>query len=623
MPKAAQVNIGVTNLTQNVEVPSSGVNFVMGQSVRGPFANPETLITSWQQFVSIFGGLLAGSDAPLMCKRLLERGGAVRFSRVGHYTDPTNASTLDAVKASHPDAQLITFDGPLVASNDIDATLNGDNIATVTFATSNDATLVALAAAFEALDDVASAVALDKGNSGDTEDNRQIMVVPVKGAELDITAITVTGGASQAVDTVTTLSSFIDKDGNNLFDIVPKYAGADANDFKVEITAGSNGGAAYFDLILTHTTDGVTVETYRNLTIDEFTTAANATFLDAVVNGSSFFDVVYKDLSALTGVVVPVAIEAYFYNGSDGSAVVDADYTGDSNAKTGFFAFDAYDDAYNIGVFDNGSDAVHIAGSSYAANRGDLVYFLEIPLTYKTQTQLIAQRDAYLVDSKYTYIYAGGLKIKDPITSQDKEILSMGDVMALANNTAKDFGEWRSFAGNQNGLITGALGVVNNFGAAGNFGQLNALAQRQINMVILRDNAIKLWGNFSAQLKDDQEKFINIVRLVLFLKKSLRPTLENFLEQPNDIPTWKQIYYTVKPFLDGLKTDRAIFSYDWQGDQDAANLQSLTINNPTDVTNGIYKVNLAIKAIASVQEINVDIILTPGGISFDVISELT
>jgi phage tail sheath protein FI len=108
----------------------------------------------------------------------------------------------------------------------------------------------------------------------------------------------------------------------------------------------------------------------------------------------------------------------------------------------------------------------------------------------------------------------------------------------------------------------------------------------------------------------------------MFLQKSLKPTLELFLEEPNDIPTWKRIYYTVKPFLDSMVNKRALYSYSWDGDQDAKNMQSLVINNSSDVTDGKYKVRFGIQAIPSIQEISVDIVMTEAGVSFELVGEL-
>ena len=133
MPNTANVNFRVTNLSQQVSTPSNGVSFVMGEPVRGPFADPKDRINSWAAFVKKYGGLKDDSLFPLLCKRALDKGAILRVSRVGHYADITDASTLDAVKAELPAIVILTFDAPLVTLNQIDLGINGTaiNISTI------------------------------------------------------------------------------------------------------------------------------------------------------------------------------------------------------------------------------------------------------------------------------------------------------------------------------------------------------------------------------------------------------------------------------------------------------------------------------------------------------------
>lgn len=94
--------------------------------------------------------------------------------------------------------------------------------------------------------------------------------------------------------------------------------------------------------------------------------------------------------------------------------------------------------------------------------------------------------------------------------------------------------------------------------------------------------------------------------------------LEKYLEEPNDFPTWRMIYLEVKPFLDGLvRPSRALFDYDWQGDQFVTKLSDLKINDATQVGLGKYKVKLFCKDIVSLQEFSVDIVITATGVSFE------
>ncbi len=89
------------------------------------------------------------------------------------------------------------------------------------------------------------------------------------------------------------------------------------------------------------------------------------------------------------------------------------------------------------------------------------------------------------------------------------------------------------------------------------YNELNELAQMYANMIVIKDTPSSgkqtmLWHCFSSQVKQDSERFLSIVRLNLYLKKTLRPILNKYLEEPNIWGTWKNIYLEVKPILDNL-----------------------------------------------------------------------
>lgn len=619
MAGAAKVNINVTDLTQSVVSPTEGIAFLQGQSLRGPFASPDEVITSWSRFVAIYGGLSLTTDAPLLAKRLLEKGGSIRFNRIGHYTDNSNASTLTAIKAQQPEVTMYEFDDALVSSNQITFEVEDGESHIINFTLNNNNTLKKIAEALETEDTVGSAVVIPAG-PGDS--NRVIFVTPAPGKTFALdTAMSVTGGATQANVTEETFTEITNSDGDELFQLVPKYPGADYNNFQITVTPASNGAPEYFDILIEHIKEPEISEKYTNLTIPSNTDIGNSNYLEKVVVSSQYFDVVYKDLTSLEGQQVPLPISFRMDSGSDGDAVTTADYIGDSSARTGLYAFDPYDDSYYLASLDHTSTDVDIAASAYAANRKDVIYMLEFNPNLKTKSAILNSLQTMNIDTQYTYMFGGGVKILNPQNSQQKESRAIADVLAVAINSDKNYGPWYSFAGPNRGNITGVLGVITNFGAPASYADLDDLANRRINMIINRSNSIKLWGNFSAQKKETQQRFISIVKLLIYLKKSLRPTLEEYLEEPNDIPTWNRIFYTVKPFMDSLVTRRALYTYDWQGDQYAGSMKDLQINNTSDVSDGKYKVILQIQAIPSIQEINLAIVMTKAGVDFNVVMQ--
>lgn len=617
MPNAAQVNFNTVNLTDQVSDQVSGVNFVAGKASRGQFNSPNRVINTWPDFVTNYGGLLGDSDATRLCKRMLDKGGSVRFCRIGHYTDITDPTTLSAEKAQQSNTIILGLGSDLVTDNVIDITLSGDAIDPVTFQGDQETTLENIQAAVQELPGVFSTSYNINPSGGST-----IYITSNSVTPLTLDTATVTMGTNQATVVDVSVDSITDGDGNPLFEIIPKWEGEDFNNYLVLIQSASNGSANYFNLVIQHTTEPTLSRTYQNLIIEGAPTTGTSDYLGDVVQGMPQFEVIYKDLSYLPGPTRPINTAFKFVGGTDGDPLESSDYIGDSNSRTGFRAFDEYNDSMQLAVFDEVDIVVHTAGSAYAGNRKDLIYYINIDNSIPGKRGMLNYRDQLNIDSKFTYIYGGGLKVTDPITSQVKDIMGHGDLFANINRSDEEFGPWYSFAGPERGLINNVLGVVNNYGSPGSFKDLNDLANHQINMMINKDGSTKLWGNFSAQLKNNQEKFISIVRLLIYLQKSLRPSLETFLEEPNDIPTWKRIFYTHKPFMDNLVTSRALYGYSWEGDQDAKNLNNLIVNNANDVGNGKYKIRLKLQAIPAMQEITMDIYLAPTGVDFDDIDNL-
>lgn len=611
----ARVRFSFTDLTYSVASLLKGVSFVGGITIRGPINNPKDIITSWPQFERIFGGLTPDTDFPLLCRRALQRGGQLRVARLGHYTDPTVASTLDATKATVVTPKILTFSAALITGNQYNLTINGTAIAQTTYATSSDATMAAIITAIKASPYVADAF-LTPAGSGLV---RVITILPK--VALTLTVNTITGGASQAVITTTsgTAGAIVNNKNETLFSIVPKNPGSDYKNLVLVISNATNGNANYFNLAVNHTVDTYLNELFENLIIPTtLPDAAHSKYLDKVIKGDELLTFTYADISALTSPTRPVNGSYYFTGGSNGSTLVDADYIGDAAAGNGLHAFDAYDDAMQMGFPEISSTAVHTAGAAYAESRQDLQYFGHLANTNLTATTLIADRVTTTVDTKYCAFFAGGLTILDPLTSNTKQISELGDVFGIAAYSDGVSHEWFSFAGKNRGFITDALGIVNNFGTAALSGDLNLLANHQINMVVQADGKMYLSGNFSAQLDSSVMSFNNAVRLLIFQQKSLGPALKKYLEEPADLQTFKGIYnQTARPFLDMLVQQRALFSYSWDGDQNISEIENVKVNNLTDLGLGKYKVKLFEKIIPSLQEIAIEIVATPLDVKFN------
>lgn len=121
--------------------------------------------------------------------------------------DGNNDAITDGVVTAVVAVKTITTSAALSASNIMSVTVN-NNLYTETFATSNDATLTALAAKIQADNDVTTATVTPVG--GDATDDRVIVVTAANaGTDIVFTSLAVAGGSAVTVTGATTTQNVV------------------------------------------------------------------------------------------------------------------------------------------------------------------------------------------------------------------------------------------------------------------------------------------------------------------------------------------------------------------------------------------------------------------------------
>lgn len=270
----------------------------------------------------------------------------------------------------------------------------------------------------------------------------------------------------------------------------------------------------------------------------------------------------------------------------------------------------------------DGSDqlAVHKAAKTMVDELDEYMYFIEVPkyTTHYAEGTTVRNKASIITwintcmgtigNSHNVAYFAGGIMMNNnqgiPVESD-----VIGSILGLADASASNYGPWKSFAGMNRGCIYDGNGpACLNYGSPSRYNDLNELAHVYANMIVVKDTTnsgkqTMLWHCFTSQVKQDSFKFISIVQLIYYLKKVLRPILENKIEEPNYIPTWNDIYLEAKPILDDLVEQEAMSEYTWMGDQDASGYSDMQVNNEADVRKGKYKAILKFKEIVPMQEI--------------------
>lgn len=420
------------------------------------------------------------------------------------------------------------------------------------------------------------------------------------------------------------------------FKIKPKIISNEDDKYTLKITALTNGTTGY-DYTITRKGDGSIVESGALIRYKEADDKGNAvvdynSFSSFITNSTIIepesmdtFNNAVKYLKSLDGTAATslgIAVTA-------GESVITPNHEGaeaEPSKEDYIGAIDClmdYTDPYQIAVsnlpayFTTDSDIYEIyAGiAEKIVPLQEYTLYVEVPKTKKTVSEITTWTKAAIGaigQSKYVAYFAGGIKYyNDMGTLIDCDCI--GTILGLGDASASNYGPWKSFAGMNRGVIWDGNGpVCPNYGSPSQYDNLNELAQNYVNMIVVKDTASSgkqtmLWHLFTSQVKQDSERFLSIVRLNLYLKKTLRPILENYLEEPNTWGTWKNIWLRVKPILDNLVDQQAMTEYTWMGDQNATSYNDLTVNNEADVRQGKYKVVLKYKDVVPMQEITVNI----------------
>lgn len=151
--KSPNIDFNINDLTFAAGDIASGRSGVIVTTKRGPVGATDLLITSWPQFQKVYGGLVPGNDGPLLCKRALERGSALRVSRACHYGD--SATEPDMLAAITGSSKLFTLSAEIAATQSI--TFTNTTATAQAFDTNATFTMKKFIAAIKARADVSDA----------------------------------------------------------------------------------------------------------------------------------------------------------------------------------------------------------------------------------------------------------------------------------------------------------------------------------------------------------------------------------------------------------------------------------------------------------------------------------
>ncbi|TBR17481.1 MAG: phage tail protein [Chitinophagaceae bacterium] len=256
-----------------------------------------------------------------------------------------------------------------------------------------------------------------------------------------------------------------------------KYDGTYAHGIKARITSATSGTAAEFNLSIL--LNGLVVEVFPNLTMDDAATNYVETVVNHVTSGSKLVAAV--DLDANTGTVLgdrpdgddttPV-VSAFLSGGNDGlTSLADTDFTGASgaNGKTGIRTLDTVQDLSLLAVPGRATSAVHNAMLTYTeVTRDKQVFAVLDPPANQSATGIITYFEttaAVLGLSEFGAAYWPRVKVLNPSksvfgNSDQITVPPSGHIAGVYSRIdgSRPGGVYVPPAGIENGQLLGVLG---------------------------------------------------------------------------------------------------------------------------------------------------------------------
>ena len=148
-------------------------------------------------------------------------------------------------------------------------------------------------------------------------------------------------------------------------------------------------------------------------------------------------------------------------------------------------------------------------------------------------------------------------KVYDSFTGQDvwfSPVYHMSYLLPRNDNVAEI---WFAAAG----FNRASIDTIKELRFNPRLGQRDQMYLKQLNPIVKFNPGYTNWGQLTTQAKPSALQDLNIVRLVLYVKRALEQYCRFFIFEQNDPITWGQVSGGIVGFLDNIKSRRGLYNY--------------------------------------------------------------
>lgn len=292
------------------------------------------------------------------------------------------------------------------------------------------------------------------------------------------------------------------------------------------------------------------IEDYNNVSSDP----ASADYFKTIINNRSNLirvDHVYENFAPTISDTARIVL---LQGGDDGDAPMVSDYKGSDDGpgkRTGLTAFNEIDEISIINApvnFSDPSDHQELCNIliNHCELKLDRFAILQSQHKYNDIANFWPPRD-----SQYAAMYYPWLKIKDPVTNQEKEIPPGGHIAGIYARTDVERGVHKAPA---NAVVKGIIGVEFPISK----GEQDILNPRGINCIrYFQGRDFRVWGARTIS-SDPLWKYVNVRRLFMAIEESIDQGTQWIVFEPNHQLLWDRVRQSVSDYLTRVWKDGAL-----------------------------------------------------------------
>lgn len=412
---------------------------------------------------------------------------------------------------------------------------------------------------------------------------------------------------SQAVPVVSGLDSYEDIIFETL-DIMYFYAdnpGDWNNDLRVVVYPDTNDlSGQQFVLNVYEGNSTVPVETYRATHFDKLDGYGNQLNIETQLKefNSRIRVLINDDHPSLVANPYANLINALssgnFTQGDDGQTITEDDV---------LEAWELYEDPEEITVnllINAGYTfpSVQLKMTEICEQRDDCFAILDMPSSYQeTQSAVSYRRNILNLNSNYAAIYSPDLKIRDTVNSRDMFVPPSGHVAAAFARTDNVAASWFAPAGINRGQLD-VLGVRSIYKQ----GHRDVLDDNQINPIrFMSGQGIVIWGQETLQSHKSALSNVNVRRLLMLLKNSIKDAVLIGVYEPHDDFLRTQLRSIAENFLNPIMRGRGLYWFEVICDE--------RNNTPEIIANGDVMLDVYIDPVLPAKRIHLNAIVPKTG----------